>query len=251
MAENMYIPPLRAAGLDVEEIEDRRKELRDLGKDLNMAEAELMTLESRIPQMRRLDAEMGAAARRAGKKDPGPRLVKELEAKIEATERERDILVAAIEAVEVEIANYVSERAEELIGVLRNQEAELNGAQLAAISTLEAARNRRHTLVRAASWIAQFIPPEEEAAGGPPQDRFEVVDPHAHRRDRPSDLEIARVLAYLRSEAGGDVEVVMEAQDFAVAIDGRASLAHSFDRRIAAIEAETSAAAGGAGDDAA
>jgi hypothetical protein len=201
--EMIQIPPLKAHGVVIEEIESKRAEMNENRRALRQAEVALAQLENRRPQAQSEDIVSAVAARRKGEKDPGNKRQDRLEKQIQAAQRDVDILRSLQTELEQEAWELMREHSAEIIQALGDNLKELNDRQLEAISRLEAIRSERQGTARTLDLVGGFAPTEVSEPQGPGQDYTELA--LHHTRDnvfKMDDQAIARVMAQLRGEAG-------------------------------------------------
>jgi|SRR5215207_77870 len=227
--EVTQLPPLKAHGVVVEEIESKRAELNENRHALRQAEVRLQQLENQRPQAQSEDIVSAVAARRKGEKDPGNRRQKKLEGEIEQAQRDVDILRSLQTELETEAWELMRSNSAEIIQALGDNLKELNDRQLETISRLEAIRAERQGTARTLDLVGGFAPTEVSEPQGPGQHYTELA--LHHTRDnvfKLDDQAIARVMAQLRGEAGyrAELEAIAEQEQGTVDVffPGTASL---------------------------
>jgi hypothetical protein len=197
------IPPLRAHGVEIPEIEAQRKEIHANHRELRMAEVRLTQLGNRREQAKVEDTRDAVAAKRAGKKDPGDKHQKKLEGEIEKGQREVDVLKGLQTELEQEAWELMREHSAEIIRALNENLENLNAIQLKAISQLETVRAERQGTLRALEMVGRFVPTEVPEAEGPGQDYWELsLNHNTSTLFKMDDQAIGRTLAQLKAEAG-------------------------------------------------
>lgn len=197
------LPPLKAHGVDVEEIEKKRQEMNENRHALRQAEVRLQQLENQRPQAQGEDIVSAVAARRKGEKDPGDRRQKKLEGGIEKAQREVDVLKGLQTELEQEAWELMHDHASEISAALNDNLKGLNTRQLEAITQLEAIRSERQGTLRSLELVGGFAPTEQPEAEGPGQDYWELSLHHnSTNLFKLDDAAIQRVIAQLRAEAG-------------------------------------------------
>jgi hypothetical protein len=210
----MSLPPLRAHGVDIPEIESKRKELHETHRALRMAESALMQLQQRREQAQAEDITAAVHAKRKGAKDPGDRHQKALETKIKKQQREISVLKGLESELTSEAFELMRDHAQEILDTLRENLKGLNEHQLEAIMKLEAVRSSRQALLRAADQVNMFVPSELAYEQGSGTDILEVVV-HSRANFEMNDQQMQKALAQLRAECGApeQLEAIREQED--------------------------------------
>jgi hypothetical protein len=210
------LPPLKVHGVHIGAIEDKRSELNENRRALRLAESVLTQLESQREQAKAEDVMAAVHAKRAGKKDPGPKAEKKLEDQIQQASREITVLKGLQDELESEAYDLMRENAGEIAQALGENLEALNTRQLEAITQLEATRGSRQALLRTMEMVGAYDPSfasEAAAEPGPGQDYFEVFAHHTTDSImRINDQQLQKVIAQLRAEAGHreDLQAVVE-----------------------------------------
>lgn len=225
----MTLPPLKAFGVEIEAIEDKRSELNENRRVLRQAEVYLMQLENGREQAKVEDTRDAVAAKRAGKKDPGDKHQKKLEGEIEKAQREVDVLKGLQTELEQEAGELMRDHAHEITEALSASLADLNTRQLEAISQLETTRSQRQGMLRSLELVSRFAPAEVPEAQGPGQDYWELsLNHNTSTLFKMDDQAIGRTLAQLKAEAGDRPELesaaAQEQETMDVFFPGTASL---------------------------
>jgi hypothetical protein len=197
----MTLPPLRAHGVEIPEIEAKRKEINENRRELREAQAHLRSLEGRMQQARDEDTQAAIVAKRQGAKDPGPKAEKKLQGEIEKARREVRVLEGISHELAYEASDLLAEHAETILEGLMGTLQEHNSAQLEALARVDAARSARAQLANTLSRVRAVIE-EEEPLPGPAGDRMEVFNFNLQNLMRVEEPQIQRVLAHLRAESG-------------------------------------------------
>jgi hypothetical protein len=212
---SMNLPPLRAHGVEIKQIEDKRTELNQNRRERRMAEVQLRQLEASVEQARMQDTQAAVRARRENRKDPGPRHENKLRAQIEKLTREVSVLEGLGAELEAEARDLMRDHAQQITEALRANLGRINEAQLGALSQLENARSQRQELLRTLGHVDAFVPVEAVEDQGPGRDYTELGGIHGTKSIRQmDDHDVMRVLAQLRAEAGDVAELeTMAAQE--------------------------------------
>jgi hypothetical protein len=197
------IPPLRTHGIEIPEIEAKRKELNDNRRALRQAEAKLRQLEAQRQQARQEDTRLAVAAKRKGEKDPGDKNTARVDKEIEKASREVAILQELERQLEQEAGELLADHAAEIRSGLMETLEDLNNSQLLAINRLEESRSQRLQLSNALTQVMGALPPEAAPVPTEGHHTFEVL---AHESSqsimRVDETQIQRVISRLRAEAG-------------------------------------------------
>jgi hypothetical protein len=223
------LPPLKAHGVEIQEIESKRAQMNENRHALRQAEVRLQQLENSREQAKQEDVKAAVAAKRKGQKDPGDKNANRLEKQIQLARREVDVLRSLQTELEQESWELMREHSAEIIRALNENLKNLNAIQLKAISQLETVRAERQGTLRALEMVGGFVPTEVPEAQGPGQHYTELA--LHHTRDsvfKMDDQVIARVMAQLKGEAGfrEELEAIAEQEQGTVDVffPGTASL---------------------------
>jgi hypothetical protein len=191
------IPRLKAYGVEIPEIEEKRKEINETTRELRMAETRVHQLEGQRENARFQDTRQGLKAKRRGKRDPGTKHQDKLEGEIAAAKRECEILSALLAELEGETRDLVTEHSHTILEGLRAAQRELDQEQLKALETLSTTRATRQGLQQSLDKVAAVAeaPPSPEPQG-PGRDMIFVMRHSLYRP--PNDQEIAEALASSR-----------------------------------------------------
>lgn len=248
------LPPLKAFGVEVAEMENKRSEMNENRRALRQAEVALTQLQNQREQAKVEDIRDAVTAKRAGKKDPGDKHQKKLAAEIEKAQREVDVLKGLQTDLEQEASELMRDHTSEISEALGANLKDLNTRQLEAITQLEAVRAQRQGTLRTLETVSSFAPPEQPEAQGNGVDTFEVVVHNRANFHRLDDQQLQKVIAQLKAEAGrrGDLQALVQqehgTQD--IYFPGTASLHKppgrvAFEERKAAREAARAAEGSG------
>jgi hypothetical protein len=196
------LPPLKAFGVEIEEIEAKRKEIHENHRALRQAEVALTQLESQRSQAEAEDILTAVAARRKGQKDPGNKRQDRLEKHIQAAQREVEVLRSLQEELDQEAWELMRAHASEISEALGARLKDLNRRQLGAISELEAIRSQRQGTLRTLETVSAFTPREQPEAQGNGTDTFEVFVHNTANFHRLDDQQLQKAMAQLKAEAG-------------------------------------------------
>src|SRR5215211_2515075 len=213
----MDIPRLRQYGVEIPEVEAKRKEINENHRELRMTQSQLTVLKQQREQARVVDTQAAVKARREGKKDPGARAERKLEAEIEQVTREISVLEGLAAELEAEASELMSEHAEEIQAALIKTLQEINHEQLDALAKVEVARSQRLQLTSTLqkTVAATPAPPVEEGREGG-QDTVTIMAHHGMDSImRVGEDQIQKVLAHLRAEAGdtGQRDMIAEQEN--------------------------------------
>jgi hypothetical protein len=204
----MNLPPLKAHGVEIEEIENKRREMNENRRALRQAQAQLAQLEAQRELARAQDLTAAIHAKKANKPDPGTKNEDRLEKKITAAQREANVLQGLQVDLEQEAWEIMREHAHEITQTLSANLRRVNEAQLGAISQLENARSQRQQMLRTLEQVEGFAPVETVEDQGPGQDYVELGGIHHTGSVRQiDDHDIMKVMAQLKAEAGDDAEL--------------------------------------------
>jgi hypothetical protein len=197
------LPPLKAHGVEISAIEEKRSEMNTNKRALRQAEVRLQQLENGREQAKQGDVKAAVAAKRKGQKDPGDKHQRKLEAEIEKTQREVNVLNGLQTELEQEAWQLMRDHASEISAALNDNLKELNDRQLEAISRLEAIRSERQGTLRTLGMVGGFAAAANPEAQGPGQHYTELALHHnSTNLFKLDDQAIGRVMAQLRGEAG-------------------------------------------------
>lgn len=197
----IQLPPLRTFGVEIAEVEAKRREIVETRRALRLAESQLPQLEQGVERARGEDTQAAIKARRAGRKDPGGRGEEKAQAELDRLRREIAVLQGVDHALTTEAQEILAKHAEEITQRLKEALGEINGGQLAALAEVEAARSRRLQLQSTLAQVSALVPePEVVAEGG---DFVEVLVHHAADSVvRVDENDVQKVFAAIRAEAG-------------------------------------------------
>lgn len=152
-------PELRLAVIPttgITELDQAMAEYADLVERHKAKTAETNALRATTADVRRQDIDAAAAAVRADRKDPGEKNLQALNATLDALEREREILGAAVNASAADLRTVVAAHAGELQQVYVDRLADARARLLATIDELEALAvevlDYKHSLTVASNW---------------------------------------------------------------------------------------------------